>query len=195
MAVGGSGPIKGPEGQPRRAALSITQQNIHFLRQGRALLDDVDQEVYARTGGIAGPRGSVGAHVRHCIDCYRCFLEGLETSRVDYDARGRDPRVEVEPAAAACVIDQLIERLEALEGSNVETPLQVRADAAAWRGSLLRWGSSTLGRELQFLLSHTVHHYALIAMLLRSHGIEPDPSFGVAPSTLSFHQVTSPAGR
>jgi hypothetical protein len=34
------------------------------------------------------------------------------------------------------------------------------------------------------LCSHAVHHFALIAMILRAHGIDVDPKFGVAPSTL-----------
>jgi len=174
--------------------LSITQQNIHFLRQGIELISSVDPELYARTGGIAGPRASIGAHFRHCIDCYRCFLDGLDSGRVDYDARGRDPRVEVDKTTAAKVIEGLINLLHEIEELDTEKPLRVRVDAAAWRGSALRWGSSTLGRELQFLLSHTVHHYALISMLLRSHGIEPDTAFGVAPSTLSFHRQPLPTG-
>jgi hypothetical protein len=45
--------------------------------------------------------------------------------------------------------------------------------------------ASTVARELQFLLSHTVHHYALIALILRLQGFEPGEEFGVAPSTLA----------
>ena len=44
------------------------------------------------------------------------------------------------------------------------------------------------GRELLFLISHTVHHFALIAFMLRSFGIEPGDKFGVAPSTLRYRQ-------
>jgi hypothetical protein len=41
-----------------------------------------------------------------------------------------------------------------------------------------------VARELQFLQSHTVHHYAVIHLMLLQQGIRPDPEFGVAPSTL-----------
>jgi hypothetical protein len=41
-----------------------------------------------------------------------------------------------------------------------------------------------VGRELQYLLSHTIHHYAIIGSILRAQGVEPGPDFGVAPSTL-----------
>jgi hypothetical protein len=43
---------------------------------------------------------------------------------------------------------------------------------------------SSLSRELQVLSSHTVHHFALIAVTLRAHGVQMDPDFGMAPSTL-----------
>ena len=42
---------------------------------------------------------------------------------------------------------------------------------------------SSLGRELQFLLGHTVHHNAIVAMILDRHGIELPQGFGVAAST------------
>jgi hypothetical protein len=41
-----------------------------------------------------------------------------------------------------------------------------------------------MARELEFLLSHTVHHYAIVAILCRLQGIAVDDGFGVAPSTL-----------
>jgi hypothetical protein len=43
---------------------------------------------------------------------------------------------------------------------------------------------SSISRELQFLSSHAVHHFALIAMTLRAEGVPMDPDFGMAPSTL-----------
>ena len=43
---------------------------------------------------------------------------------------------------------------------------------------------SSVSRELQVLSSHTVHHFALIAVTLRAHGVHMDPDFGMAPSTL-----------
>ena len=51
-------------------------------------------------------------------------------------------------------------------------------------GEEQQWSRSTLRRELQFLLSHTIHHFALIGLLLSFHGVEPGEEFGVAPSTL-----------
>jgi len=47
---------------------------------------------------------------------------------------------------------------------------------------------STVRRELQYLQSHTIHHFALISMILRLQGLRPADDFGVAPSTLQYLQ-------
>jgi hypothetical protein len=65
---------------------------------------------------------------------------------------------------------------------------------------------SSISRELQVLSSHTVHHFALIAITLRMHGVEIESDFGMAPSTLrtlhrrrrrlhSVHRKLGPATR
>ncbi len=45
--------------------------------------------------------------------------------------------------------------------------------------------SSTLGRELIFLLSHAVHHFALMKLIAETMGFGTDDTFGVMPSTLA----------
>lgn len=163
--------------------MHLAQQNLHFLDQGRRLLDQVSDQLFV----CADEHGHacVGAHMRHVLDCYRCFVGGLEGGRIDYDARERNPRLETERAVAMATIDGLARQLATLGEADRHRPVQVRVDAAAW-GEADSWSHSTLGRELQFLLSHTLHHYALIAMTLRVLGQAPDPSFGVAPSTLAY---------
>ena len=43
--------------------------------------------------------------------------------------------------------------------------------------------TSTVGRELMFVISHTIHHNALIARLLDERAIDMGPRFGLAPAT------------
>ena len=45
---------------------------------------------------------------------------------------------------------------------------------------------STLERELQFLKFHAVHHFAIMAMILRVQDFEPPEDFGFAASTLQY---------
>ena len=51
-----------------------------------------------------------------------------------------------------------------------------------------RFLTSSPARELQVLSSHTIHHFALIAMTLTALGVPIDPDFGVAPSTLRYRE-------
>jgi hypothetical protein len=53
------------------------------------------------------------------------------------------------------------------------------------------WLPSTVSRELQALSSHTIHHLALVAIILRLQGIRLDPDFGMSPSTLRHHAASS----
>ena len=47
---------------------------------------------------------------------------------------------------------------------------------------------STVYRELLFLQSHTMHHYAIIGAMTRSFGAQPADDFGVAIATRT-HQL------
>ena len=48
------------------------------------------------------------------------------------------------------------------------------------------WSRSTLDRELRFIQSHTIHHFALIGWMLRALGVRIPEDFGLAPSTRSY---------
>lgn len=161
----------------------LAHQNIHFLDQGIELLAALDDHSYCACDSHG--HSCVGAHLRHVLDCYRCFLKGWESGRIDYDARQRNPAVETDRRVAEETIREIRNGLVALRSADRNRRVEVRVDAAAWSDTD-PWTQSTLGRELQFLLSHTVHHYALIAMTLRGIGFEPGRRFGVAPSTLEF---------
>ncbi len=168
----------------------ILEQNLHFLRQGLELLGTLDAEVYAT--GRDG-RSPVGAHLRHCVDYYRCFLSGIESGRVDYDARERDPALETDPDVAAKALGEIAGRLSTLEPRDFSRVLEVKVDTPA--DAAHAWSRSSLARELQFLVSHTVHHYALIGLLLRLHGVEPADELGVAPSTLAYRRAVGAGAR
>jgi hypothetical protein len=155
--------------------------NVACLEQGIALLESLTDEQYAK----ASPLGDrIGGHLRHCLDHYGLLLDACGGPRVDYDARGRDPRVEADRSAAIGLAASLVERLRALDPQTVGSSILVRTDCGDGRRDLAEWTASTVARELQFMVSHTTHHFALVALILRQQGIEPGPDFGVAPSTL-----------
>lgn len=165
---------------PRPA--DLTRELVHHLRAGARLVGALDAELFAQ-GAEPLARSGIGAHVRHVIDCCQAFVDGAPSGRVDYDARRRDPRVERDPRRAVRLLSALCERLAsaALDG---DQELRVRSDEPG-AGPDEGWQRSTVGRELRYLVSHTVHHYAIVALLLRHAGRDPGADFGVAPSTLS----------
>jgi len=173
----------------RQAALIET--NVRWLRQALRLVGSLDDSAYATAPrGLAPHRA--GAHLRHILDFYRCFLEGLEFSHIDYDARRRDNTVEHSRDAASSAIRSIIRALETSPELSHERIIWVRmedADGAAVREGFME---SSISRELQVLSSHTVHHFALIAITLRMHGVELDPEFGMAPSTLRYLASKTP---
>ncbi len=141
--------------------------NSAWLDQAQTLLERLDSDAYA----------SIGGHMRHILEFYECFLDGLPAGRVDYDARRRDLLVESSQSVASARIRLMRDRLYEL-GITAEATLLTRLDGAE--------ACSTVARELLALSSHTVHHFAIIAISLRTHGVTPDPTFGVAPSTLEY---------
>jgi uncharacterized damage-inducible protein DinB len=158
------------------------RDNIHFLHQAIELIAQLDDKTFTQTD-LLYPSG-IGSHLRHCIDHYRCFINGVEDNKIDYDGRKRDPRLETDSAYAARELSDICHELERLPAT--DQAVQSKMDC----GSVDQcpFSDSTIKRELQFLISHTVHHYALIAMILRHQGIALPPQFGIAPSTIKYEQ-------
>lgn len=160
--------------------------NRALLRQARDLVARLDDRQYA---AMRGHHSSPGAHLRHVIEHYQCYLEGLPTGRVDYDARRRDVTIEQSTARAIQVLDQVALGLDATRARRQDDVIRVQMRCAVDQPGDT-WAASTVGRELQFLVSHAVHHFALIRMLLEQDGIAVEPDFGIAPSTLHARAAT-----
>ncbi len=157
---------------------ALTEANRALLLQAIDVLDQLDDEAYCSA------RRRLGAHVRHILEFYECFLDGVETQHVDYDARKRDREVETGRAAAKKKAVELLRRLEnrAAHGDRL---VWVRMEDSS--GEIDNdWMLSSVSRELQSVRSHTVHHLALIAPTLCELGVRLGSDFGVAASTLRF---------
>ncbi len=155
--------------------------NLALLHRGIALLEGLSDRVYAEPIRTWAP---VGAQFRHVIEHYQSFLGGISSGRVDYDARARSSTLESSRDAALAATRLCATGLTALSGAP-DHALQIQMDTGAGPGAP-NWHASSVGRELQFLCSHTVHHFALIKLLLEG-SVVLDPDFGMAPSTV-VHQ-------
>ena len=95
----------------------------------------------------------------------------------------RDPAAEQQHAVADERIRGLKAQLTELAGRAFPEPVAVHMRGGlAGEEALL--GHSTVSRELMFLASHAVHHYALIRVHAMQQGIDLGADFGKAPSTL-----------
>ena len=161
---------------------SLIDANISCLRQGIACLGDMPADWYTRPcDPVFG--SSIGGHFRHNLDHLTALLDGYSQGRVDYDARQRDPSVETEPRAAMDLMERQIGQLKAMDGADLDAEFRVRMDD----GGDPSWSRTSLRRELQFVLSHTIHHYALIVSIATRFGQTRFPAgFGIAPSTLTY---------
>ncbi len=167
----------------------LLHANLQLLNQISELLTLLDAETYVKTSPVF-LNSAIGGHVRHCLEHYQSLIAGLPEGRVNYDHRARDPQVETLPAAAQTRVTELRTQLTKLDSAERGEGVLVLMDHGA-ASSLGDWTPSSLGRELQFLISHTVHHFALIGGLCRMHGVPIHKDFGVAPSTLR-HRALEP---
>lgn len=152
-----------------------------MLQQGIVLLDGLSPDQFKETVAVCFG-SSAGGHFRHVVEHYEGFFEGLARREIDYEARPRDLTVEQDVLVARVRMLNVIGKLEEI-ACHSDHPLKVRAETAP-AATVAPWAESSLLRELEMLLSHTVHHYALIAITCRLIGHGPEPDFGMAPSTL-----------
>jgi hypothetical protein len=163
----------------------LIADNVSMIAQGVRLVGALPAAVF--TNHSANTLGaSIGGHLRHNLDHYACFLRGLPAGRIDYDDRERAPDIETSPLAAAAALARAARGLAQLASRDLDCDIEVRMDTG--ESDERPWTRSTVRRELQFLLSHTVHHYALIAMICRMHDRPVGENFGVAPSTLKHRR-------
>jgi hypothetical protein len=163
----------------------LIKTNVRWLRQLGALVDRITETAYRATPSGLAPH-KAGGHVRHTLEFYECFLAGLPGSHIDYDARRRDLSLESTKKAALERIRSITDRLQCEPRLGADSVLWVRVEDSTGSGIPEPFMISSIGRELQALSSHTIHHFALMAIVLRSLGIPVDPEFGMAPSTLRY---------
>jgi hypothetical protein len=166
----------GPEISPGSEA--IKRSLIDEIGKAISVIGEIDDLSYCRDSRHSS---SVGEQFRHNLDFLNTFLSGLDIGKIDYARRERDPRVSVSRGYAIERFESVARRILMLSRTRVSELVSVRSEVA---GSV--WLASSVVREMEFVLSHTVHHHALIAEKLEGQGIMTDRALGVAPSTREY---------
>ncbi len=174
------------------SASGILRYNAVLLAQARTV---VHRLVHAAQANFRYGQ-AVGPHLRHVLDHYRAFMTGLQHAPeilICYDVRDRDLSLQSQPTVAIAQLASMEQQLRLCADHpcpawDMDTPVQVVAQAGLQREFQLST-SSKLGRELLFLSSHTVHHFALVAHYCKAAGVDMGADFGKAPATVAYERM------
>ncbi len=158
---------------------------IQCIEQCEQILGMVSQEVYV---GTSRGSSSIAAHIRHILDRFNSFFFGLPAAAIDYDARKRDKEIEHNLEAACFALATIARRVEQFK----QTPFA--KDLITVKESVLPSCpaveiSSTVEREMMGLITHSIHHLAIIALQAKAFGYPLDDDFGKAASTLVYERA------
>lgn len=178
----------GPSGTSRPAAVLPL---IAVLRQLAQVIEAMSDEQYCQKP-VGVLTSNIGSHIRHCLDHVASLLAAYDSGRLNYDERQRGTSVETNRVAALDVTLKQEADLLAIPVGIEDEPLSltmlVSPDLAPVEVE------TTVGRELAFVLSHTIHHNALIGVMAQTLGVPVPARFGYAPATVR-HLGSSPCAR
>ena len=164
-----------------RLSMSPVAALERALEDIAAVVAALSPEAY-RARPLPNASGSIGEHVRHCLDHVSALVSADPSSTLSYERRERGTIVETDPSQALRFIQIL--RIKVAVGrwsTRLDDPLCVMSWIS--RSGTVVTGTSTVARELAFVLSHTIHHQAMIGLLASLVGFDVPDGFGYAPST------------
>lgn len=159
------------------AAASALTRSLTALVELLERMSDVTY-CWKPEGGVSG---SIGAHVRHVLDHVNVLVERPRPQVVSYDYRVRDTRVEQSRLAGIAALRLAIDRVPDLTSLHRDEMLTLEVMVEHGRPPVAV--TTTLARELVFALQHTIHHQAIVAILLQQVGVTAPARFGYAPAT------------
>jgi hypothetical protein len=167
----------------------MLNSQLEILAQGRAYLEGVSKSNYSQ---VITPNfiSSAGAHMRHIIDHYQALMVGFYEQKIDYDFRLRGSDIESCPNAALDKISEIESWLTALTDDDFNQSLLLSSEVSI-KSKNVQIVSTSLARELLFVSSHAVHHYAMISQISFAQKTALDQNFGLAPSTATFLRENS----
>lgn len=161
----------------------LQTSNLSIINQLIALLESMPFEQYQQPLK-ALHHSSIGQHTRHIVEFYQCLILGAALGEINYDARERKLAIEQDKFFAVNCLEKCVDQLLMIDG---DKPLNMKAVLA---GNEVVDLPTSLFRELNYLIEHTVHHLAIIKIGITEsfEGFEIPKDFGVAHSTLLYRQ-------
>nr|WP_199002100.1 DinB family protein [Flavobacterium sp. ASV13] len=151
----------------------------HSLDELISLLDQLSDYDYTKSCEALS-NATIGEHVRHILEMYKCLENSYESEILNYDKRERNIRIQTETEFAKQVIAEI---KTGLKSENKIIYLEQLID-----GLFIRIQSNYY-RELLYNLEHCIHHQALIKVaVLQLKDISVSENFGVARSTIEYRK-------
>ncbi|PKH07678.1 hypothetical protein [Moritella sp. Urea-trap-13] len=160
---------------------TVIKGNIEGLDQGIALLSGMTNEQYCMR---AQPyiMSCIGEHLRHVLDLYYAVKADVDV--IDYDVRRRGALVEscrlTGLAELACIKAWLL----TLQPQMMNTKIVMSTEVSVVN-TLVAQVETTLIRELIFVSTHAIHHYALMDISAKLCDFNTPKNMGIAPATLT----------
>ena len=158
----------------------LKQEAIKQLLSIQSILSQILEEDYNAT--LPTLKGaSIGKHVRHILEFYECLLFNNSDGKVNYDERKRDTLLEKNVKYADNFISEIIEVLMKIDSNSKITLVSKYQDQNISM-------ESSIYREITYNIEHTVHHLAIISIIIPIHFnyINLSENFGYADSTIQY---------
>jgi uncharacterized damage-inducible protein DinB len=163
----------------------MSNSYVDVIEQAIDLLDDISLADYQE---VLAPHfsSSIGAHVRHIVDHFLALKQASTTGEIDYIKRNRHGDVEQFPQSAIAECESIrawLYKTCSSELLNQRVQVITDIDISHTKSTACE---STLERELVFVASHAIHHYALIRIIRNMQGKALPEFFGYAPATVTY---------
>ena len=162
------------------AAAPPLQPIVDLLHEMQTVIERLDDAGYTMPAP-GRSSGAIGGHVRHCLDHVKAVIAATHSGVCAYDRRARGTDVETDRRVAVQAIAAVIDVVRHLEPSVLDREIEVETQLDRTGATITT--RSSIGRELVYVMSHTIHHNAIVALMLQARGVGTDPRFGLAPST------------
>ena len=160
------------------ALIAVFEQLADLL-----LVTGDDQYTQSPVGVVTS---SLGGHFRHNLDHVESLLGAMETGLLNYDHRERGTSIESSRLTALQAIRRLQRELLDLDEDDLDQALELNALVDSSHAGVTM--ETTVARELAFVLSHTIHHNAIIGVMAKLLEIPLPSRFGYAPSTIAYQE-------
>jgi len=167
-----------------RNNLTMRSSQLEIIEQAQQYLKSVQKADYIE---IVAPNfmSSAGAHMRHIIDHYFAIIVGIENNLINYDIRSRGSKIETSPDEAIKKMNEISSWIKQLSDEQLYKTITLSTEISITNKKTQTMQTS-IARELVFVGSHAVHHFAMITQISTAQKKPLPLSFGLAPATATF---------